>query len=97
MNLHLVAYGRLDKPELAKIAPQTDSLESAFLEKRSVYFTEDGWMETPVYSREKLGSGVVFDGPVIIEEAAASTVVAKGQRLTVDIYGNLVIETEVQE
>ena len=54
-------------------------------------------METPVYSREKLGSGVVFDGPVIIEEAAASTVVAKGQRLTVDIYGNLVIETEVQE
>lgn len=97
VNLHLVAYGRLDKPELAKIAPQTDSLESAFLEKRSVYFTEDGWMETPVYSREKLGSSVVFDGPVIIEEAAASTVVAKGQRLTVDIYGNLVIETEVQE
>lgn len=97
VNLHLVAYGRLDKPELAKLAPHEGSVDSAFLEKRSVYFTEDGWMETPVYSREKLGSGVTFEGPVIVEETAASTVVAKGQKLTVDIYGNLVIETEVQK
>ena len=72
-------------------------MDDAFLEKRSVYFTEDGWMETPVYAREKLGSGVSFEGPVIVEEIAASTVVAKGQTLTVDDYGNLVIETEVQD
>ena len=42
-------------------------------------------------------SGASLDGPVIVEEAAASTVVAKGQRVTVDVYGNLIIETEVQE
>lgn len=40
---------------------------------------------------------MVLEGPVIVEEAAASTVVAKGQKLTVDTYGNLIIETEVQE
>ena len=50
-----------------------------------------------MYLREKLGSGAVLDGPVIVEEAAASAVVAKGQRITVDDYGNLIIETEVQE
>lgn len=97
VNLHLVAYGRLTKPELAKIPPQEGPVENAKKEIRKVYFAEDGWMDTPVYLREKLGRGAVLDGPVIVEEAAASAVTAKGQRITVDDYGNLIIETEVQE
>lgn len=97
VNLHLVAYGCLAKPELAPIAPQEGPVENALKETRKVYFTDDGWMDTPIYDREALGSGVILEGPVIVEEAAASTVVAKGQRLTVDTYGNLIIETEVQE
>lgn len=97
VNLHLVAYGRLTKPELAKIPPQEGPIENAKKEIRKVYFAEDGWMDTPVYLREKLGRGAVLDGPVIVEEAAASAVAAKGQRITVDDYGNLIIETEVQE
>lgn len=97
VNLHLVAYGRLTKPELAKIPPQEGPVEDAKKEIRKVYFAEGGWMDTPVYLREKLGRGAVLDGPVIVEEAAASAVAAKGQRITVDDYGNLIIETEVQE
>ena len=97
VNLHLVAYGRLTRPELAKIPPQEGPVEDAKKEIRKVYFAEDGWMDTPVYLREKLGRGAVLDGPVIVEEAAASAVAAKGQRITVDDYGNLIIETEVQE
>lgn len=97
VNLHLVAYGRLTKPELAKIPPQEGPVENVKKEIRKVYFAEDGWMDTPVYLREKLGRGAVLDGPVIVEEAAASAVAAKGQRITVDDYGNLIIETEVQE
>ena len=97
VNLHLVAYGRLTKPELAKIPPQEGPVENAKKEIRKVYFAEDGWMDTPVYLREKLGRGAVLDGPVIVEEAAASAVAAKGQRITVDDYGNLIIETELQE
>lgn len=97
VNLHLVAYGRLTKPELAKIPPQEGPVEDAKKEIRKVHFAEDGWMDTPVYLREKLGKGAVLDGPVIVEEAAASAVAAKGQRITVDDYGNLIIETEVQE
>ncbi len=97
VNLHLVAYGRLTKPELAHIPPQEGSVETARKETRRVYFEEEGWTDTPVYLREKLGSGASLEGPVIVEEAAASTVAAKGQRVTVDVYGNLIIETEVQE
>ena len=72
-------------------------METARKETRRVYFEEEGWIDTPVYLREKLGSGASLDGPVIVEEAAASAVAAKGQRITVDDYGNLIIETEVQE
>jgi N-methylhydantoinase A len=35
----------------------------------------------------------VLDGPVIVEEAASVTVVCPGQRLTVDDYGHLLIDT----
>lgn len=97
VNLHLVAYGRLMKPSLAPIEPQQGPVEEALKETRKVYFTDEGWLDTPIYEREKLGSGAVLEGPVIVEETAASTVAAKGQRLMVDTYGNLIIETEVQE
>ncbi|MCI9226895.1 MAG: hydantoinase/oxoprolinase family protein [Dorea sp.] len=97
VNLHLVAYGRLMKPSLAPIEPQQGPVEETLKETRKVYFTDEGWLDTPIYEREKLGSGAVLEGPVIVEETAASTVAAKGQRLMVDTYGNLIIETEVQE
>ena len=97
VNLHLVAYGRLMKPSLAPIEPQQGPVEETLKETRKVYFTDEGWLDTPIYEREKLGSGAVLEGPVIVEETAASTVAAKGQRLMADTYGNLIIETEVQE
>ena len=67
VNLHLVAYGRLTKPELAEIAPHEGDVKEAVKEVRKVYFTDDGWMDTPIYDREALGSGVVLEGPVIVE------------------------------
>ena len=44
-----------------------------------------------------LGAGAAVSGPAIVEEVTASTVVCPGQSLTVDDYGNLIIETEVRE
>lgn len=46
VNLHLVAYGRLTKPELAEIAPHEGDVKEAVKEVRKVYFTDDGWMDT---------------------------------------------------
>lgn len=95
VNLHLVACGRLEKPAMAKIEEQSGSPEAAKKEVRPVYFTDEGWLDTPVYRREELGSGVVLSGPVIVEEEAASTVAGSGQKISVDCYGNLMIETGV--
>ncbi|MBQ2698237.1 MAG: hydantoinase/oxoprolinase family protein, partial [Clostridia bacterium] len=96
VNLHLVAYGRLAKPELKEIAPQEGGVESALKETRSVFYAGDGWLETPIYDRARLGAGAVIAGPVVVEEPTTATVVCPGQKLSVDKFGNLIVETEVQ-
>ena len=96
VNLHLVAYGRLEKPTLQKIAPQEGGIETALKERRRVFFAGDGWLEAPIYDRAKLGAGASAVGPLVVEEPTTATVVCPGQTLQVDQYGNLIIETEAK-
>jgi N-methylhydantoinase A len=94
VNLHLAVYGRMEKPEMSKLSPQTEPLDKALIENRSVYFTGGGWLETPIYDRNALLAGAKITGPAIIEEKAAATLVGANDALHVDDYGNLVIELE---
>ena len=96
VNLHLVAYGRLHKPELKEIAPQEGDVSSALKETRRVFFSGDGWLETPIYDRAKLGAGAAAEGPLVVEEPTTATVVCPGQSLSVDRFGNLVVTMEVE-
>lgn len=94
VNLHLTSYGAVEKPKIAKLDKAADEIK--IVEEREVYFHELGWINTPIYKREQLPSGFTIQGPVIVEEQSASTVILKNQRLTVDLYGNLIIETGVK-
>ena len=96
VNLHLVGRGKLEKPAFEKIAAQDGPAENAKNETRKVCFADEGWMDTPVYFRDKMGYGAEIEGPAIVEEITASTVVCPGQRLAVDVYGNLTITVEVR-
>ena len=96
VNLHLGAYGQLNKPSLQEIPAQEGDIASALKETRRVFFSEDGWLDTPIYDRAKLGWGASAQGPLVVEEPTTATVVCPGQTLTVDRYGNLIVETEVQ-
>ena len=51
--------------------------------------------ETPVYRREALGSGAALDGPAIVLESTATTVVEPGWRATLAASGDLVLERVV--
>lgn len=95
VNLHLVAFGKVTQPEIAELEPVGHSVEDAVLETRAVYFEDIGWVDTAVFERERLGPGFDIDGPAIVEEPSSSTLVYPGQSLTVDKYGNLVINTGV--
>jgi N-methylhydantoinase A len=51
-------------------------------------------LDTAVVRRDDLPVGVAIDGPVVVVESTATTVVPPGQRLTVDAFGALVLQTD---
>jgi N-methylhydantoinase A len=53
-------------------------------------------IEVPVYARERLRAGHGFDGPAIVEQYDATTVVCPEQTVSVDAYGNLIVESRGQ-
>ncbi|MGK7379086.1 hydantoinase/oxoprolinase family protein [Planococcus sp. 1R117A] len=96
VNLHLTAFGSVQKPELQKLEAGSTDLKTALKETRNVFYENDGWVATNVYHRDLLAPGMAIQGPAIVEEPTATTVFYAGQTLSVDVYGNLIIETEVQ-
>lgn len=93
VNVHVTAFGKVEKPTISKLN-RTGSLAEAKKEDRNVYYENDGWVSTPVYDRDKLPTNESLNGPVIVEEKAAVTVIYKQQKLYVDDYGNIIIEKE---
>lgn len=95
VNLHLTALGTVEKPVVKKLDAAPDADAPAVKEIRPVYFEEQGWLDTAIYLRGTLGAGTRIAGPAIVEERSASTLLYPGQGLTVDEYGNLIIDTGV--
>jgi N-methylhydantoinase A len=59
---------------------------------RQAYFgTQDGWRETPVIARQALASRP-SEGPLIIEEYDATTVIPPGWRASLDAGANIMID-----
>lgn len=95
VNFHLTTFGRVKKPELARLQTGSADATRALKGHRPVHFDVEGWQESAIYERSLLGAGATITGPAVVEEPASSTLLFPGQRLTVDPYGNLIIETGV--
>jgi N-methylhydantoinase A len=60
--------------------------------RRAAYFPEaSGFCEVEVFDRNSIGEGQVIDGPAIIEEREATTVVLRGDTARIEAGGHLVI------
>jgi N-methylhydantoinase A len=94
VSLRVSAIGRMTKPDLAKIGEGTDAPSpQACTGSRDVIFDPaHGAVATPVYSRAKLLAKNRIEGPAVIEEPTATTLLRPGDVLDVDGYGNLLIE-----
>ncbi|MFN3549825.1 MAG: hydantoinase/oxoprolinase family protein, partial [Mesorhizobium sp.] len=76
----------LDLSTLIDPAGRAADLGGALSEVRPVWF--DGrWIDTPVYARERLPLDAAFDGPAILEQMDATTVLPPGDSLTSDVDG----------
>ena len=87
-QLSLTAIGTTPKPSFPRHEPtgeQTPEPEST----RRVYFEGPGWVDTPVYDRDRLPSGTRLHGPAIVDQLDSTTVVPPGTRAEVDEWLNI--------
>ncbi|MDR7533259.1 MAG: hydantoinase/oxoprolinase family protein [Armatimonadota bacterium] len=90
LNWRVLVTG--SRPEAALVAAWTPTPGEPRKGVRRAYFPErGGFVEVPVFDRYRLPAGAAIAGPAIIEEREATTVVAPGDRLTVDPHGHLLI------
>ena len=95
VNFRVTGFGSVQKPEFPRLAPGGDAA-AALKGSRDVDFDALGRRESQVFERGRLGPGSELEGPAVVEEPAASTVVFPGQRLQVDDFGNLVVDTGME-
>jgi N-methylhydantoinase A len=92
VNVRLAAIGVTPKPRRAPLPEGGPSAAPALKGHRDVWFAEvGGFRPTQVLDRGKLLRGNVIEGPAIVEEPDASTLVHPGWSAVVDEHGNLVL------
>lgn len=93
VNYHVVGFGVVPKPELAKLKATGRRPEDAMRGKRTVDFDTHGVHIAAIYERSLLEPGMEIGGPAVVEEPATTIVIFPGQQAKVDDYGNLHIHT----
>jgi N-methylhydantoinase A len=94
VNLNTSVIGTrpdIDLSALIDPAGRAARLEGALTGTRPVWFGGE-WHDTPVYLREKLPLNAVIEGPAILEQLDATTVLEPGDVAKGDPEGNLVVE-----
>lgn len=89
-TLRVQAIGVVDKPQLPKLAERRPD-ENLDIKHRAVVRNGDLTEEYKLVSREDLRAGDHLDGPAIVTEHTATTVMHDGDRLEVGEYGEIVI------
>ena len=96
VSLRLSVTGIIGKPRQAPLAPATGAADAALLGVRAVEFgVLGGRLDTPLYARDRLAAGHRIAGPALVQEYASTTVLAPGDTLGVDRFGNLDIKVDV--
>jgi N-methylhydantoinase A len=90
VNLRVTGIGPITQPKLRELPPGDGRPARALTGTRTVIFEEKP-MECQVYERTRIAPGDTLNGPVIIEEYGATTVVYPGQGVEADRFGNLIL------
>jgi N-methylhydantoinase A len=86
--LHLSAFTRLERPELARLPRRGASAPAP--QRRPVYFgSEGGFLDADIYDRGALPTGFAAAGPALIEEYGSTTLVWAGDRFEIGALGEI--------
>jgi 5-oxoprolinase (ATP-hydrolysing) len=93
LNWRLSVSGEQPAIRLRRLEAGADDPSVALKGHRQAYFPEaGGFVKVPVYDRHKLPVDVTIDGPAIVEEREATTVISPGDSFAVDTLSNLIIK-----
>lgn len=92
VNIRVAAIGAVAKYS-GSAAIDNVNHDDVILGERDAIFDGAAHM-TPVVARDRLGTDYTIDGPVIIEEQSATTIVPPGWQVNVDEQGNILLHRE---
>ncbi len=94
VNANTTVIGQREQVDLASLidpAGRAATLDAAQKGRRPVYF-DRAWIETPVFTRDRLPAGARVDGPAIIEQMDTTIVVEPGATMAMDEIGNIIVD-----
>jgi N-methylhydantoinase A len=95
VTLRVDARGVFPVPALREL-PTAGPLADARVGTQSIAL-ETGPAEAAIYARDRLGAGARIEGPAIVTQLDATTLLLPGQSATVDRFGNLIVREEGTE
>ena len=92
VNLRVVAIGKL--PEFHHVVQTVSRHQVAEPVCRRDVFFDDILLKAGIYEREQLFAGSWIDGPAVLEQGDATTVILPGYKGEIDAAGNLMISPQ---
>ena len=87
INLRLIATGKIKKTDSVKSIENDETIKDS---KRKIIFNQKEY-ETKIYARHNIRVNESFDGPAVIEESTATTVIPPNYSIIKDEFGNIII------
>ncbi len=87
LTFKLAALGTRHELELPRVA--SGSMPDPIARRPVVFSGDDESIDTPLYRREELPADALIEGPALIGQVDATTLLPPGSRSRVDDYGNL--------
>jgi N-methylhydantoinase A len=87
LTFNVAAVGKRHTIKLPRLEP--GPAPEPIDHRRVVFNAEDGQVETAVYRRDTFPAGATIEGPAIVGQVDATTLLPPGSRARVDDYGNL--------
>ena len=92
-RLSVTATGVLPKPPPPRLAKQVGRADPVG-RRRVFFFAPDGFVNCPIYQRPALGSGATLNGPAVVEQYDATTLVPPSWGAGVDEHGSLILSRD---
>jgi len=87
INLRLIATGKIKKTDSVKSIENDKTIKDP---KRKIIFNQKEY-ETKIYARQNIKINESFQGPAVIEESTATTVIPPNYSIVKDEFGNIII------